>query len=481
MTTTKKRSAPEGVVKRHARACASRGEGACDCVPTWQAHAWDPKEAKKIRKTFPTAAAAKSWRAGASVAIADKKLRAVKSPTLAVAAADMLAGMRSGAIRARRGVTYKPSTVASHESSLREHVLPTLGRTRLSDVSRGNLTKMIERMLGAGLSGSTVRNAVNPLHLVFRHALDAGTIAVSPTAALRLSPPSNGRDRIATPVEQAALLAALAPADRALWTVALGAGLRAGELQALRWEDVDLAEGVIRVRRSWDPKSGGFVAPKSAAGRRSVPLLAGVRSALLAHRLASGRREGLVFGRNGERPFSHSSCLARAYTAWQAAAIPPLVCDVKAAQEDGAPLPEYGRVGLHEARHTYCSTMIAAGVPVANVSLYAGHANPAFTMARYVHGRKDGTTGDAGTVDAFLAAVGAQVRATVRATRASSRRFSAGLGGVGVFVPNPPREPASQAGIPLVMGEATTGVEPVHGGFADRCVPISPGRRDCGG
>lgn len=51
--------------------------------------------------------------------------------------------------------------------------------------------------------------------------------------------------------------------------------------------------------------------------------------------------------------------------------------------------------------------MIAAGVPVANLSLYAGHANPAFTMSRYVHGRRDETTGDAGTVDAFLAAVGA--------------------------------------------------------------------------
>jgi integrase len=53
------------------------------------------------------------------------------------------------------------------------------------------------------------------------------------------------RDRVAAPHEAAALLDALAPRDRLLWATATYAGLRRGELQALRWGDVDLDAAVI--------------------------------------------------------------------------------------------------------------------------------------------------------------------------------------------------------------------------------------------
>jgi len=78
------------------------------------------------------------------------------------------------------------------------------------------------------------------------------------------------------------------------------AGLRRGELLALRWEDVDLAAGVLRVERSYDPKARQYVAPKSRAGRRVVPIAA-LREHLIIHRLDSGRSEGLVFGKSGLR------------------------------------------------------------------------------------------------------------------------------------------------------------------------------------
>ena len=75
-------------------------------------------------------------------------------------------------------------------------------------------------------------------------------------------------------------------------------------------------------------------------------MLANVRAALLEHRLATGRRAGPVFGRDGERPFTHSSALARAYRDWRAAAVPPLACDVAAAKAGEGDLPEYGKIGL---------------------------------------------------------------------------------------------------------------------------------------
>ncbi|MGE3234017.1 MAG: tyrosine-type recombinase/integrase [Thermoleophilia bacterium] len=358
---------------------------------------------RKTRRTFATQAEAKSWRASASTAIKRNELRAVKSPTLEAAADELLEGMRSGAIRARGGERFKPATIASYETSLREHITPALGRRRLGDVSRGDLVALVERMLGEGKSSSTIRNAINPLHLIYRRAMDRGIVTVSPAAKLPLPAPSQGRDRIATPKEQAALIAALpSAADRALWTVAFGAGLRAGELQALAWEHVDMKRGLIEVRRSWDPKAGEFIAPKSKKSRRDVPMLAGVRAVLLAHQLATGRRTGLVFGSDGETPFNHSSALARTRTAWKA--IPPLACDVDAAAKGERELPSSGRVGLHEARHSFCSTLLDAGVSVANVSRYAGHSSPAFTLARYVHARADQAPDDAAKVDEFLAA-----------------------------------------------------------------------------
>ena len=77
----------------------------------------------------------------------------------------------------------------------------------------------------------------------------------------------------------------------ALWATALYAGLRRGEPLALRSEDVDLAAGVIRVDRAYDPKAAVFVAPKSRAGVRRVPIPSVLREYLIAHR-RSGARPG---------------------------------------------------------------------------------------------------------------------------------------------------------------------------------------------
>jgi len=67
------------------------------------------------------------------------------------------------------------------------------------------------------------------------------------------------------------VLDVLRESDRAIWATALYAGLRRGELRALRWEDVDLGGGLIRVERGWDDREGP-IGLKSKAGRRRVPI-----------------------------------------------------------------------------------------------------------------------------------------------------------------------------------------------------------------
>src|SRR4029453_6225732 len=75
---------------------------------------------------------------------------------------------------------------------------------------------------------------------------------------------------------------------RPLWATAFYAGLRRGELQALRVSDVDLGASLIRVEHGWD-QYGGAIEPKSRAGRRTVPLLALLGDYLDEHLLRTGR------------------------------------------------------------------------------------------------------------------------------------------------------------------------------------------------
>jgi integrase len=168
-----------------------------------------------------------------------------------------------------------------------------------------------------------VRNTLMPLRVIFRRAVARGDLAVNPTTGLELPAVEGTRERIASPTEAEALLAALSERDRALWATAMYAGLRRGELLALRWEDVDLAAGVIHVERSWDAKEG-VIAPKSRAARRTVPIAGVLREQLVQHTLRSGRRSGLVFGTSATQPFTPSNIRKRANATWARAGLDPI-------------------------------------------------------------------------------------------------------------------------------------------------------------
>jgi integrase len=135
------------------------------------------------------------------------------------------------------------------------------------------------------------------------------------------------------------------------------AGLRRGDLTALRWEDVDLAEGVIRVRRGWDHVEGE-IAPKSREGRRNVPVPAPLREVLLEHSMSTPDRM---------RVFRSASWVNEA---------------VRRARHTFA-VAELTPVDLHTCRHTCASFLIAAGVNVKAVQGFLGHANIRVTLDFY--------------------------------------------------------------------------------------------------
>jgi integrase len=264
-------------------------------------------------------------------------------------------------------------------------VLPVLGARRLADVRRGDLQRMVDHWLAEGLSPNSVRNHLNPLRIVYRRALAHEDAAVNPTSNLQLPSSHGTRERFATAAEMEALIDAW-DEDRALWAVAAYAGLRRGELRALRWEEVDFDHDVIRVRRTWD-RVVGPKRPKSRAGVRDLPMIAPVRRGLLEHRLGSGRRAGLVFGRDHERAFDPSTVVDRARRAWKQEKLTP--------------------IGLHECRHTFASLMIAAmaGRGTFNpkvLQTLMGHSTITVTYDRYGHLFPGSETEAGAALEAYL-------------------------------------------------------------------------------
>ena len=116
-----------------------------------------------------------------------------------------------------------------------------LGDRRLTEITRRDLQDLVDAMVAEGHKPSTIVVTMTALGVIFKRALSRDEISVNPT--LRVEPPAvrGGRDRVASPRQCEALLAALPAGDRALWATAMYAGLRRGELTALRIETSTLA------------------------------------------------------------------------------------------------------------------------------------------------------------------------------------------------------------------------------------------------
>jgi integrase len=332
---------------------------------SYEAYVWDSRSRRKLRRTFPTLQEARSWRQDAARALRRGELRSGSGVTLNQAAAELITSMRSGAIPTRSGQPYRLRVVSDYERLLKQRVLPGLGGRKLSSLAREDVQRLADRMAAKGDDASTIRNALMPLRVICRRALLRGEIAVNPTTGLELPPVRGRRDRVATPEDATRLIAALRIDDRALWGCAFYAGLRRGEIAALDWSSVALGDGELRVERAWDEHHRSFTPPKTRAGTRRVPLPPLLVTMLSEHAEATGRAAGLVFGATPERPFVASAVRRRSIRAWTKAKLAP--------------------IGLHQARHTFASLMIAAGVQPKVLSEVMGHSSIVVTLDRYGH------------------------------------------------------------------------------------------------
>lgn len=374
-----------GIVRRHSPACPSLRDGRCNCGAGYEAWVYLPREMRKVRKTFQRKSEAKAWRADALSAAARGGLRATTrdARTVTEALAEFVEGMRAGTIRPKGRERYKPNTIRSYDRALRVHIASSkVGDLKVSDMGRSDLQGFADELLALGLSVGTVSNIFNPIQAFCRRAVDRAELAVNPAKGIDLPNGASQRPtRIASAAEAAELLAALRSEDRPVWATAFYAGLRRGELQALRCRDLDFETNLIRVERGWDQEEGA-IEPKSRSGRRVVPMLALLRSYLETSLQRTDRGgDDLVFGRTTHDAFVASTVDNRAKRAWGGFNAREREKDEAGGREPGSLVP----ITLHECRHTFASLLIDAGANPKAIQTFMGHSKIQTTFDIYGH------------------------------------------------------------------------------------------------
>lgn len=365
---------------------------ASDGTRSYRASVWSQREQRRIRKTCSSLAEAKEWRREAARAVKAGKLRAAAAPRFEdvfgrhIAGkwvdGQWLEGAKAGTIRTRSRKPFADGSVRAVRQAYQRRLADPFGKVRLDQVTLLDVQEFVDELEVAGVNPSTIEGTILPLRLAYRWARGKGLVAVDPTDGVELPQKARGTRVPPSPADAADLLAAAPEGDRAIWGTAMLAGLRRGEIFGLRWEDVDIKAGVLKVERSWSPTSGTFNAPKSGHGRRKVPIGAQLAPLLSAHALATGRREGLVFGRTATQPPGLRALQERADAAWEAAGLE--------------------RVTLHACRHLYASMSIAAGVNAHALCKYMGHSGIQVTYDLYGH-LFPGNEAEASTLlDAYL-------------------------------------------------------------------------------
>jgi integrase len=218
-----------------------------------------------------------------------------------------------------------------------------------SSVSRKDIETYLSSRLTDGKLGPCRHNKeLKFLRLIFKKAIEWGYCRRNPTDGIRSLKEPPGRVRFLSEQEQEKLLAVCPPRLLSIVEIALNTGLRKGELLSLRWENIDLANRMIRVERS---KNGD---------RRDVPMTDRAVAVLksIPRRLDS---PFLFANPDGTAPESVS-------TTWY-----------NALERSGIE-----NFHFHDLRHTFASNLVMGGADLRSVQTLLGHRDIAMTM-RYAH------------------------------------------------------------------------------------------------
>ena len=282
--------------------------------------------------------------------------------------------------------SFSPLTVSTTRQYMETAIIPGIGAIPVSKLTPADLDRFYRQLLkyGAG-HGPYAPATIRRVHGIVRRALTQGVRWgwISHNPAIDASPPRVPANEISppTPEELARLFRLARDTDPSLATfilLAASTGARRGELIALRWRDVDLEHGLLRIERGIVLAHGHLVeqGTKTHQSRR-VTLDPDTVAALLDHKHASEANasatgsaltpDSFVFTNapDGSSPWRPDST-SRAFR---------VLCS-RAGVSD---------VRLHDLRHYVATRLLTAGIDVRTVAGRLGHRNPATTLNVYAH------------------------------------------------------------------------------------------------
>lgn len=256
-------------------------------------------------------------------------------------------------------VHNRRSTTREKRSSLNAHLFPAFGELRLDAITTAKVDMVIAEWQRSGLGAKRICNLLTVLRRCLKTAEEWQLVRVAPRVrSLRVMPPI---PVFLTPDETARLLNAISPG---FWhTLALfiaTTGVRFGEAAGLQWDDLNLDAEYPCVFIQRAVESGNVDQTKTAAGRRTVPLVPETVAALRLH----PRTSEWVFPSATGIFLRSNHCSVHLTEACRRAGI--------------------RRITWHKLRHTVASTLMSKGVPLVVVKSILGHTTVEMT-ARYTH------------------------------------------------------------------------------------------------
>ncbi len=228
-------------------------------------------------------------------------------------------------------------------------IKPDFARLALPEITLTHANKLVVKMQEAGRAAATIRNVVGQLSSSLNLAVELGFLERNPLKSIRLPRVYNRKTTTLTLQEMSAFMAAAAKrpevvASRLLMLLAL-TGARLGEATAAEWNDIDLEDGVWRLKTQ-------------KSGKPGVIYLSSAAKAVLRE-VQPHQRAGKVFpGCKGNITLSRPIRL------------------LKRILLDAGITTHYR---IHDLRHAWCTQLIEAGVPIEIVSQGARHATPSTT------------------------------------------------------------------------------------------------------
>ena len=277
-------------------------------------------------------------------------------------------------------IKVRPSSHQTYQGYIHNHIRPNIGDIPLEKLTSLDLQKFYKKLLSQGrvdrleakgqpkgLSAKTVRNIHQILSSALKLAQEQRLILTNPAEGCALPRVEHQEMKTLTTVQLASFFReARESGVFELYYLELATGLRRGELLGLKWEDIDLERGDLRVRRQVSRINGEVVeAPlKTKNAYRTLPLAEDTVSVLREQRRKVGNSPWVFPSPNGG-PISPDSVLHMLHRVLKRAGLP--------------------KVRFHDLRHTFATLALQNGVDVKTVSGMLGHFSAGFTLDTYAH------------------------------------------------------------------------------------------------